>query len=207
MFHLPDAFDKDGLALLKLALECLGLDVTLVEKIQSIRDALHQLNSHDSIAGRSMPLLCAILSEMSVFVSELDDLKKYTTDEAIKRCQERKDFGFARMIIKVCRDFTKAEFEKLRYVCSTTLGLNADFWNCSTIIEFVQRLFQSQKKEDTVKVLNDILTKMRKRNSLKYIDEYKCLIEFLVVPTVQGDYTVLYAVCLHSMLHLYYRYN
>ncbi len=193
--RLQDASDINILELLKLALECLGLSVAQVMKIRSFSDAYNELKSCKSTADQSLPLLCAVLGEMSVSVKELDNVKKHTTDEAIEKCQKRKDFGFAKMIIKLCGEFTEEEFATFRHLSLAYLEHKLDVTHFPTIIKLFQTLIRARKVvwAGSVEVLSDILSEMKKESSLVYVDEYKRLIGLLGVPTDPGD-----------LLHIHY---
>ncbi len=197
LFHLEQACDKDiVIGKLKLAVECLGLTVAQIETIVYITDAYQQLNCHDSTAGQSLPLLCAILGEMNVPVEQLSDLKKFTTDKAIRECQKRTDFGFAKMIIKLCNDFSRDDFETFRSLCLGHFDTRVHSSQCPTIVELFQKLIRARKVvwPRSVQALVEILTEMQKEVSLVHVDEYKNLIGIISSPTDvdQGEIYVVY---------------
>ncbi len=197
LYRLQQACDKDRvIGELKLAVECLGLTVAQIETIVSITNAYQQLNCHDSTAGQSLPLLCAILGEMSVPVKQLSDLKKFTTDKAIRECQKRTDFGFAKMIIKLCNDFSLDDFETFRSLCLGHFDTRVHSSQCPTIVELFQKLIRARKVvwRRSVQVLVEILNEMQKESSLVHVDEYKKLIGIISSPTDvdQGEITFIY---------------
>ncbi len=200
--RLQRASDPDCLELLKLALECLGVGLTKTEKIRSFSDAYNELKSCKSTADQSLPLLCAVLGEMSVPVKELDNLKKHTTVEATRECETRKDFGFTKMIIRLCGEFTEEEFATFRHLSLAYLDRTLNVSHFPTIVKLFQKLIQAQRVvwSESVEVLCKILSEMQKESSLKYVYEYKSKMGLFGTATSdQGELYILVSVCVHAL--------
>ncbi len=189
LYHLDDACEGAQLEQLKLALECLGIGQGKVNKVKKVHDAYHCLCCEQSTANEAIPLLYAVLEEIAVPVKVLSGLKKWTTTEKLKECCKRKDFSFAKMIIKLCNEFSQEDFEKFCQLCLVYLEHTVNSDHCNTIVKLFQKLIRARKVvyPGSVQVLSEILREMQKESSLEYVQAYNRVIGDLSQETEEGE--------------------
>ncbi len=189
LYHLNNACEGAQLEQLKLAVECLRIGQGKVDKVNSVHDAYNCLCCEQLTANEAIPLLYAILEEIAVPVRVLSGLKKSTTTEKLKECRKRKDFSFAKMIIKLCNEFTQEDFRNFRQLCLVHLDHTVNSDHCNTIVKLFQKLIRARKvvHPGSVQVLSEILTEMQKESSLEYVQEYNRVIGNLSEATQEGE--------------------
>ncbi len=174
---------------LKLAVECLGIGQGKVDRVKTVHDAYNCLCCEHSTANEAIPLLHAVLEEIGVPVRVLLGLKKRTTAEKLKECCKRKDFSFAKMIIKLCNEFSQEDFNIFRQLCLVHLYHTVNPDHCPTIVKLFQMLIQARKvvHPGSVQVLSEILVVMQKESGLEYVQAYNRVIGDLSQATEEGE--------------------
>ncbi len=189
LYHLHRACEDAQLEQLKLAVECLGISQRQIGKIKTVHEAYNFLDGQQSTASEAIPLLYAVLEEMDVHAHELSALKNFTTTKQLEACRKRKDFGFSKMIIKLCNEFGQEDFKNFRQCCLTQFGHTVNSDHYPTIEMLFQKLIRARKVvyPDSVQGLSEILTGMQKESSLEYVQEYKCMTGNLSQATEKGE--------------------
>ncbi len=120
---------------------------------------------------------------------ELSALKKFTTSKQLEACRKRNDFGFAKMIIKLCNEFGDEDFRNFRQLCLVHLDHTVNSDHCLTIVKLFQKLIRAKKvvHPGSVQVLSEILTGMQKESSLVYVQEYNRGIGNFSQATQEGE--------------------
>ncbi len=174
---------------LKLAVECLGISQRQIDRMKQVYEAYNFLDSQQSTTSEAIPLLYAVLEEMDVQALELSALKKFTTSKQLEACRKRKDFGFAKMIIKLCNEFGEEDFRDFRQLCLVHLDHTVNSDHCDTIVKLFQKLIRAKKvvHPGSVQVLSEILTGMQKESSLEYVQEYNRVIGNFSQATQEGE--------------------
>jgi len=180
--------------LLRLGALCLGVPVKYAVESRSFNTLKESLDDHVTRReGEGLALLLALADAIGMPTRECEELKNLCCqdyDTIITDWEKRKEYRFAKLIVKICTKYSKDEFRTLRGHCLSYLTVKIPEQSVPDFFMLFRKLFDQRiVTSDNVNSLRDMV--MDKVDLQQEIDKYKHSIGQFSQPSGEGSIIII----------------